>query len=203
VPGTIGPVDGPTGGPGWGTWAVIGKDHAVDIRNPATGEVLTTIESLTAAQTDTAIAKAAAAFEEWRAVAPGDRARLLRRFAAAVDADIVQLAALEVINAGHVVGNARWEAGNVRDVIEFYSGAPERHFHAEFPAHVLIAGLLFRDPVSPRELSRVLRVLLDDAGGDAIDAHTLGAVGFREILRHRGDRRLERGVGDQRRLLGA
>ena len=114
-------------------WAVIGKDHGVDVRNPATGEVLTTIESLSAEQTDAAIVKAAAAFEEWRAVAPGDRARLLRRFAAAVDADIVQLAALEVINAGHVVGNARWEAGNVRDVIEFYSGAPERHSGRQIP----------------------------------------------------------------------
>jgi acyl-CoA reductase-like NAD-dependent aldehyde dehydrogenase len=111
----------------------MGKDHGVDVRNPATGEVLTTIESLSIEQTDAAILKAAAAFEEWRAVAPGDRARLLRRFAAAVDADIVQLAALEVINAGHVVGNARWEAGNVRDVIEFYSGAPERHSGRQIP----------------------------------------------------------------------
>ena len=116
-----------------GTGVPIGKDHGVDIRNPATGEVLTTIESLTVEQTDAAIVKAAAAFEEWRAVAPGDRARLLRRFAAAVDADIVQLAALEVINAGHVVANARWEAGNVRDVIEFYSGAPERHSGRQIP----------------------------------------------------------------------
>ena len=77
--------------------------------------------------------RSAAAFEEWRAVAPGDRARLLRRFAAAVDADIVQLAALEVINAGHVLGNARWEAGNVRDVIEFYAGAPERRSGRQIP----------------------------------------------------------------------
>ena len=105
----------------------------MDVRNPATGEVLTTIESLTAEQTDAAIVRAAAAFEEWRGVAPGDRAHLLRRFAAAVDADIVQLAALEVINAGHVLGNARWEAGNVRDVIEFYAGAPERHSGRQIP----------------------------------------------------------------------
>ena len=111
----------------------MGKDHGVDIRNPATGEVLTTIESLSVEQTDAAILKAVAAFEDWRAVAPGDRARLLRRFAAAVDADIVQLAALEVINAGHVVGNARWEAGNVRDVIEFYAAAPERHSGLQIP----------------------------------------------------------------------
>src|SRR5580658_9081387 len=53
------------------------------------------------------------------------------------------------------------------------SGALERNLHAEFPAHVLVAGSLFRDPVSPRELSRALRVLLDDTGGDAVDAHTL------------------------------
>src|ERR1700722_3732857 len=123
----------------WGTarhctgGGMSGKDHGVDVRNPATGEVLPTIDSLTAEQTDAAIVKAAAAFEEWRAVAPGDRARLLRRFAAAVDADLVQLAALEVINAGHVLGNARWEAGNVRDVIEFYAAAPERHSGRQIP----------------------------------------------------------------------
>src|SRR5580704_2188013 len=89
APATGGPAEGVVCGIG----SVIGKDHGVDVRNPATGEVLTTIESLTAEQADAAIVKAAAAFEEWRAVAPGDRARLLRRFAAAVDADIVQLAA--------------------------------------------------------------------------------------------------------------
>src|SRR5580698_10993679 len=113
--------------------AAIGKDHGVDVRNPATGEIITKVEGLSAEETDGAIAAAAAAFEEWRAVAPGDRARLLRRFAAAVDADIVQLATLEVINAGHVLGNARWEAGNVRDVIEYYAAAPERQVGQQIP----------------------------------------------------------------------
>ena len=36
------------------------------------------------------------------------------------------LARLEVENAGHTIGNARWEAGNVRDVLTYYSAAPER-----------------------------------------------------------------------------
>ena len=78
----------------------------MDVRNPATGEVIATVDGLTAEETDAAIAKAAHAFAAWRAVAPGDRARLLRRFAAAVDAHLDELAALEVANAGHVVGNA-------------------------------------------------------------------------------------------------
>src|SRR5690606_21553013 len=66
-------------------------------------------------------------------VAPAERARLLRSFAAVVDAHIDELAALEVAGAGHTIGNARWEAGNVRDVLNYYSAAPERHFGRQIP----------------------------------------------------------------------
>jgi acyl-CoA reductase-like NAD-dependent aldehyde dehydrogenase len=121
--------------------AVIGKDQGVQttetgvtsVLNPATGREIATVPSLGLTDADAAIDKAAKAFETWRAVAPGDRARLLRRFAAAVDAHGEELAQLEVTNAGHVVGNARWEAGNVRDVIEYYSAAPERHSGRQIP----------------------------------------------------------------------
>ncbi|MFF2298069.1 aldehyde dehydrogenase family protein [Arthrobacter sp. NPDC058127] len=104
-----------------------------DIINPATEEFLQTVELASLAETDALIARAAAAFETWRKVSPSDRALLLRRFAAAVDADLENLAQLEVRNAGHTVGNARWEAGNARDVISYYSAAPERHFGRQIP----------------------------------------------------------------------
>src|SRR3954462_15105954 len=84
-------------------------------------------------ETDAAIARARGAFAQWRAVAPGDRARLLRRFADAVDADRENLAQLEVRNSGHTIGNARWEAGNVRDVIAYYSATPERLSGRQIP----------------------------------------------------------------------
>ncbi len=104
-----------------------------DIINPATEEFLQTVELASLAETDALIARAAAAFETWRKVPPSDRALLLRRFAAAVDADLENLAQLEVRNAGHTIGNARWEAGNARDVISYYSAAPERHFGRQIP----------------------------------------------------------------------
>jgi len=91
----------------------------VPVHNPATGAVLTHVPSASLEEVDAAIGRAATAFPAWRAVAPGDRARLLRRFADLVDAHAEELALLEVTNAGHVIGNARWEAGNVRDVIEY------------------------------------------------------------------------------------
>jgi acyl-CoA reductase-like NAD-dependent aldehyde dehydrogenase len=101
--------------------------------NPATEEVVDTVHLATIEETDAAIARAKAAFAGWREVAPGDRARLLRRFAEAVDADIEHLAQLEVKNAGHTISNARWEAGNVRDVLTYYSSAPERLFGRQIP----------------------------------------------------------------------
>jgi acyl-CoA reductase-like NAD-dependent aldehyde dehydrogenase len=105
----------------------------VPVINPATAAVITTVSSATEAEVDAAIEAAAAAFGRWRAVAPADRARLLRRFADVVDAHGEELAQLEVANAGHVVSNARWEAGNVRDVLEYYAAAPERHSGRQIP----------------------------------------------------------------------
>lgn len=104
-----------------------------DVINPATEQVVSTVALTSAEETDAAIARAHAAFPAWRAVAPGDRARLLRAFAEAVDADREYLARLEVTNSGHTIGNARWEAGNVRDVLQYYAAAPERMFGRQIP----------------------------------------------------------------------
>ncbi|MYV57306.1 aldehyde dehydrogenase family protein, partial [Streptomyces sp. SID3212] len=65
--------------------------------------------------------------------APADRARLLRRFAAAVDAHTEELALLEVTEAGHTIGNARWEAGNVRDLLDYSAGGVERLMGRQIP----------------------------------------------------------------------
>ncbi|WP_410789848.1 aldehyde dehydrogenase family protein [Kribbella sp. C-35] len=117
-----------------------------DVLNPATEKVIRTISLATQDDADAAIARAAKAFETWRDVTPADRGRLLRRFADAVDADLENLAALEVENAGHTIGNARWEAGNVRDVLTYYSAAPERLFGQQIP----VAGgidVTFQEPL--------------------------------------------------------
>ena len=117
-----------------------------EVVNPATEEVIRTVAMTGLAETDAAIARSRAAFARWRRVAPADRARLLRALAAAVDADREHLARLEVANAGHTVGNARWEAGNARDVVEYYAAAPERLFGRQIP----VAGGLdvtFQEPL--------------------------------------------------------
>ncbi|GAA5062602.1 acyl-CoA reductase-like NAD-dependent aldehyde dehydrogenase [Thermocatellispora tengchongensis] len=103
------------------------------IVNPATEERIAEVEHAGAAEVDRAVERARKAFPAWRKVAPGDRARLLRRFAALVGEHAEELALLELANAGHTIGNARWEAGNVRDVLDFYAGAPERQHGRQIP----------------------------------------------------------------------
>ena len=101
--------------------------------NPATAEPVTEVAMASVAETDAAIERAHAAFPAWRSVAPGERARLLRRFASVVDDHLEELAELEVRNAGHTWGNATWEAGNVRDCLNYYSAAPERMSGRQIP----------------------------------------------------------------------
>ena len=114
--------------------------------NPATAEPVTEIRLASVEETDALIERAHDAFPAWRDMAPGDRATLLRRFAGVIDVHIEELAELEVRNAGHTWGNARWEAGNVRDVLNYYSAAPERLFGRQIPVPGGV-DITFREPL--------------------------------------------------------
>lgn len=118
----------------------------IDVINPATEATIGSVASHSLEETDRVIEKAALAFESWRKVSPGDRARLLRRFAELVDSHQEELAQLEVANAGHTISNARWEAGNVRDVLNYYAGAPERHSGLQIPVEGGI-NVTFHEPL--------------------------------------------------------
>ncbi|MFF4630659.1 aldehyde dehydrogenase family protein [Streptomyces griseorubiginosus] len=108
-------------------------EHELTVLNPATEEVVATVPAATAADVDAAVARAAKAQEGWAQAAPADRARLLRRFADVVDQHVEELARLEVREAGHLLGNARWEAGNVRDLLEYAAGGVERLSGRQIP----------------------------------------------------------------------
>ncbi len=119
---------------------------AVELINPATEQVLGTVDLLDAAAVDDAVARAVIAQRHWAARPPAGRAAALRDFAAAVDAHIAELAALEVANSGHPISSAEWEAGHVRDVLQFYSASPERLSGKQIP----VAGGLdvtFHEPI--------------------------------------------------------
>ena len=117
-----------------------------ELINPATEQVLRSVDLLDAAGVDDAVARAKVAQKAWAASPPAERAAALRSFAAVVDAHVDELAALEVANSGHPIGAAEWEAGHVRDVLQFYSASPERLSGRQIP----VAGgldITFNEPM--------------------------------------------------------
>ncbi len=117
-----------------------------EVINPATEQVIAQVPSNSVESTDEAIAKAHQVFATWREVAPGDRANLLRRFSDVIRDHVEELALLEVANSGHTIGNARWEANNVANVLAYYAGSPERLFGKQIPVQGGI-DITFKEPV--------------------------------------------------------
>jgi acyl-CoA reductase-like NAD-dependent aldehyde dehydrogenase len=98
----------------------------LEVVEPATEAVLEELPRAGAAEVDRAVAQAAAAFGAWRAVAPTDRAAILRRLGDTVRDHREELARLEARNAGKPIADARGEMDMVAQVFAYYSGAPER-----------------------------------------------------------------------------
>ena len=116
------------------------------VLNPATEEPLAELESAGVEETDAAVARAKAAFPAWRAVAPSDRARLLRRLATLVEEHHEELSRIESRNVGKPIAGARGEVGMVAQVFHYYAGAVDKHFGETIP----VAGgvdMTFREPL--------------------------------------------------------
>jgi acyl-CoA reductase-like NAD-dependent aldehyde dehydrogenase len=118
----------------------------IRVLEPATEEVLAELPSAGVAETDAAVARAAAALPAWRALAPADRSRLLRRLAGALEERGEDLARLEARNAGKPIGDARGEMGMVADTFHYYAAAPERLLGDTIPVAGGVA-MTFREPL--------------------------------------------------------
>jgi acyl-CoA reductase-like NAD-dependent aldehyde dehydrogenase len=118
----------------------------ITVLNPATENPLAELSSAGVPETDEAVAAAKAAFPGWRAVAPADRARLMRRLAALVEEHGEELARLETRNVGKPISDSRGEVQMVADVFYFYAGAVEKHYGETIPVSGGV-DLTFREPL--------------------------------------------------------
>jgi len=118
----------------------------ITVLNPATEEPIAELPEAGVEETDAAVARAKAAFPAWRAVAPADRARLLRRLATLVEEHAAELARIESQNVGKPISGALGEVGMVAEVLHFYAGAVDKHHGETIP----VAGGIdatFREPL--------------------------------------------------------
>jgi len=116
------------------------------VLNPATEEQIAEVPAASIEDAERAIEAARLAFPAWRAVAPSDRARLLRRLAEVVEEHGEELARCETRNVGKPIRDSRGEVAMVAEVFYFYAGAVDKHHGETIP----VAGgvdLTFREPL--------------------------------------------------------
>src|SRR5437762_9510599 len=94
----------------------------MDVRNPATGEVVDTVPKADAEDTRRAIDAAAAAFPAWSKLAPHKRSHLLMQASACVRENLQDVARLLTAEQGKPIRDSRIEAERFADNIEIYAG---------------------------------------------------------------------------------
>ena len=119
--------------------------------NPATGDELARWPRPGPADLDARARHGrSAAFTDagvWSDVNATDRGRVLLRVAALLRERLEDFARAEVHNAGHTIGDARWEAGAMADVFEYYAGAANKHLGSVVPTQDAGLDVVLREPV--------------------------------------------------------
>jgi malonate-semialdehyde dehydrogenase (acetylating)/methylmalonate-semialdehyde dehydrogenase len=96
-----------------------------DVFNPATGEVSAKVPLASAAEVSEAVAAAKAAFPGWAKVTPMQRARVMFRFKALIEANMDKLAELVTAEHGKVLSDAKGSVQRGLEVVEFACGIPQ------------------------------------------------------------------------------
>jgi malonate-semialdehyde dehydrogenase (acetylating)/methylmalonate-semialdehyde dehydrogenase len=96
-----------------------------DVFNPATGEVSAKVPLASAAEVGEAVAAAKAAFPGWARVTPMQRARVMFRFKALIEANMDKLAELVTSEHGKILSDAKGSVQRGLEVVEFACGIPQ------------------------------------------------------------------------------
>ncbi|HUI40789.1 MAG TPA: aldehyde dehydrogenase family protein [Terriglobia bacterium] len=130
--------------------AECASGRKIEVINPATGEVLTTVERGEAEDVNRAVGAARRAFENsvWRDLKPSARSKLLWRIGELIEKNLDELARLESLNAGKPVKSARnGDMKPAADIFYYYAGWV-RALHSEvIPVDGPFLNYTLREPV--------------------------------------------------------
>src|SRR5215813_580532 len=107
-----------------GTWRHATATNFVDVTNPATAELLARTPMSTAADVETAVQAAAAAFPAWRRTPAGERIQVLFKLKNLFEEHIDELARLTTTENGKTFPEARAELRRAIENIEVACGIP-------------------------------------------------------------------------------
>lgn len=131
-----------------GKWVAAASGAAIRVTDPATGEVLGEVSSLSAAESSAAVDAAQGAFATWAGRLPQERSAILRRWFELMLAHREDLARIMVLEQGKPLSEARGEISYGAAFVEFYAEEAKRPNIEGVTSHLPDAEVeLWREPV--------------------------------------------------------
>jgi len=118
-----------------GKWADADSGNAIDVTNPATGEVLGTVPNMGAAETRRAIEAANAAWPGWRKKTAKERANILRKWFNLMLENQDDLAVLMTAEQGKPLAEAKGEVVYGASFVEWFAEEAKRVYGDTIPPH--------------------------------------------------------------------
>ena len=126
-----------------------GSGEMLDVRNPATGDVIARIPNSTRDDIDRAMKSARAAFEgkAWGGMDIRSRARLVNRLADAFEANLDTLYRLETLNNGRPVNETRAQLSRLPDFFRYFAGLSLARRDSVIPVEGAYLNYTLRTPI--------------------------------------------------------
>ena len=117
-----------------GAWVDARAGSAIDVDNPATGEVIGVVPKLGAVETRSAIAAASRALPAWRKQTAKDRAAFMRRWFELMMANHEDLARLMTLEQGKPLSESRGEVAYAASFLEWFGEEAKRVYGDTIPS---------------------------------------------------------------------
>src|SRR4029077_5976960 len=126
-----------------------GNSTMLDVRNPATGDVIARFPNSTSEDIHRAMKSARAAFEgkEWGGMDVRARARLVNKLADAFEANLGELYQLETLNNGRPVNETRAQLSRLPDFFRYFAGLALARRDAVIPVEGSYLNYTLRTPI--------------------------------------------------------
>ncbi len=112
-----------------GEWQSAAQGQTREIRCPADGTLVDTVDEATREDTDRAIAAARRAFDDgrWSSVSPTERGRFLERVADLLERDAEEIARAESLDTGKRIVESRYDVADVVRAFRYTAGLADKN----------------------------------------------------------------------------
>ena len=133
-----------------GVWCNAASGKTIPVVNPASGEQIGTVAHAERADLDRALEAAQRGFNTWRKVSAFDRYKVMRKAAELMRERAEKIAPLLTMEQGKPVGEAKMEAMNAADLIDWFAEEGRRTYGRTIPARTAgVYQLVLKEPVGP------------------------------------------------------